>query len=647
MSTEGTTVERSLLGYGLLVLGGSAVVAALVLVQRSAGPVTAIKGSYLLIGTVLGAMLYTLQGRGWVRRPDWSNRTPTYLVVAVAAIGLAATVLAGARLFVLLVVIPLGYAFVLAQYLTGGSPKRIVWQSTVLFALDPVTKVATTGFYFGNGDTLRHVGAVDALVGTGTIDAVGELYSLYDAFPGMHVAAGSVGLVTGLGPYESVVALNVLLYASAIPLLYSFGRLFFTERTAVGVSLALALLAPIHYFAGYAFPQSFATVLFVGLLYVAYSARAADAQTQRRFALLAIPIGASIVFSHHLTVLLFTPIVLLLLAVGRIAPLLGDVHRSGIPRVIPIGIVLLGAIGYWTHRTEGFILLFYEFTETTLSGRSLFVSDTGGLRTLFAFGREVAPQTVAEATLSLAAADGVYFTLFGALVVFSGLVVVDDRREHPSAVPLLFVGVLGTLIVLETPLVALVNRLRLPIAFLVAFPLGVAVARAALPDRVGIGEVLLAVVVLGAAVTAPLAAGDDLYGVHAGPNLYEVYTTPEPQRTFSAQELAELEATAEHIQSRRIESSSLWITREALGRFGVREVGIPGVGDEGIRSSRPIVYRTRWTDHQVGTGGATVSNLVVSEGWLRRAIDRENKVYSTGGVGIVQDRGTVRLNGST
>jgi hypothetical protein len=208
------------------------------------------------------------------------------------------------------------------------------------------------------------------------------------------------------------------------------------------------------------------------------------------------------------------------------------------------------------------------------------------------------------------------------------------------------VGVLGSVVLLPLPVVGIINRFRLPLSFFVAFVVGVVVASIISSDIRSKRTLPMVVVVLIVATTAPFVAGDDLYDVHAGPNLYEVRDTPQQQTAFSRTELAELQATSRFVRQSSPEVSALWITREAFNRFGIPDVESPQVRDASIRSGGPFVYREQWTEHQVGTETNVVGTMVVSRRWLQRSVASSNKVYTTGSVGILYGRDEVRLNGT-
>jgi hypothetical protein len=146
-------------------------------------------------------------------------------------------------------------------------------------------------------------------------------------------------------------------------------------------------------------------------------------------------------------------------------------------------------------------------------------------------------------------------------------------------------------------------------------------------------------------VTGPLVAGDDLYDLHAGPNMWETYSTPEQQVDFSDQELRELAALTGHVDRYDPDATMLWVTRDASDRFGGAERSAPtDVSPDGLRAAGSFVYRTKWTEHQVGYATDVAGTISMADWWLYREIDATNKVYTTGMTGVLWERNVYLSN---
>jgi hypothetical protein len=87
----------------------------------------------------------------------------------------------------------------------------------------------------------------------------------------------------------------------------------------------------------------------------------------------------------------------------------------------------------------------------------------------------------------------------------------------------------------------------------------------------------------------------------------------------------------------------LWITSEASNRFGGEERSPATISEAGIQTNDPLVYRVKWTEHQVGSADP-VSTLTISDWWLSREIGASNKIYTTGMVGMVDGENGTHLS---
>jgi len=644
-STDQPWNNRTRIVQGLFLFGGFSVVAGLAYVSTFVSLMLAIKGSYALLALPIGWSIYNSRKQTTTSVPRPANaRWSTKGVFVVILLSVGWIFALDARLAVLAVALPIGYALLLTSCVAGSSPSSIVTQACGLFVLDPLSKHLSTGFYFGNGDTLGHVGAIESLVQAGQSSAIEPIYPVYESIPGMHVTAGTVHLLTGLSAYESLVAITLLLYVVAIVCIYLLARSLLGDHVGTGAAIGLTVLAPFHYFAGYAFPQSFTTALVIAALYIVYRGTRGFRQTRQRFAVVVLPVVAGAALSHHLTILLFTPLFafLVVAAVGRSRITTASVQ----PRLLPLGLLILGGVLVWSYRATGFLSYFYSFTRRLVFQQGIFATETGGGRVLIEYGTTIETHTAVEAAQSLAAADGIYYLTFTALVIAGGAVAIQKLWDYGPALPILAVGLLGSVVLLPLPVIGIINRFRLPLSFFVAFVVGVVVASIISSDIRGEGALVTLLIVLLVATTAPFVAGDDLYDVHEGPNLYEVRDTPQQQTSFSRTELAELQATSRFVEQSDTEVSSLWITREAFNRFGLSDIGSPQVEKTGIRSRDSFVYRERWTEHQVGTETNVVGTMAVSRLWLQRSVTTSNKVYTTGSVGILHARNGVWLNGT-
>jgi hypothetical protein len=185
-------------------------------------------------------------------------------------------------------------------------------------------------------------------------------------------------------------------------------------------------------------------------------------------------------------------------------------------------------------------------------------------------------------------------------------------------------------------------RSQLPVSLFVAFlvaaalywllPLPVDSMKRAVPA-------LLLVVAL--AFGGPAHAADDLYGLHSGPDLWETRTLPETQKEFSAAEMTGFGQAAPFVDRYGLTVGTDWNSELGLSRY---RYGLParsfGVESDRITTDREVVlYRQRWVERSVRLVVVRTSfqTLLVSERWLDGMARAENKVYTTGDIGLVTD----------
>jgi len=418
---------------------------------------------------------------------------------------------------------------------------------------------------------------------------------------------------------------------------------------SVAVTLVFSVLSIVHNYTTYFFPQALATALLVFLLYVVVRRKSTPSIENVPLSLATVLIAGGFVFVHHVTQIIFAgvvgvlygPSVLQATKVGRRLCV-----NESLPRLVPILFALTAGITYLFVASAGTVGYFVRFT--TGIAENPFVSDTGGARTVVGLGTDIPFHTPRVAVESLLSVDGLYYIGLAALFAVGAVVAVVRYERYARVAGFALLGIGGSLAILRTPLLNTVSRLSLPLAFFFAFIAGIGLWRVTMGDKDSNGAVMSKdltarrvaafLLVVTVATTGPLVAGDDLYGLHAGPNLWETYSTPEQQVEFSEQELRQFEATVEYADQYTSEIAMLWVSREASGRFGPEKELSPSlrVTEKGIRVDGPLIYRTQWTKHQVGYSTDRLGTIAIADWWLKREIGASNKIYTTGTVGVVR-----------
>lgn len=643
-------MQTTRLVYSLFAVGSLLTLGALIVAYLFLGEVLAIKGSYLLLGIVLAAVLYRERIESDTdtgsRRQDHLGRWSIKLVFVLTITAYIVTYLTGARFEATVVTLGVGYSVLAYQILFRNTSRAVIPQIGLLFTVSPVTKYLSTGFYFGATDLLGHVRAVELLYQTGRLKSITTAYETYNSFPALHILSGAISSFTGMTAYDSLMVLGIVTYTVVTIGVFYLCRMILSPSKSIAITFVFSVLNVVHNYTSYFFPQALATALIIFLIYVAVRRRSLPRSEHPPLSLTAVLVTACVVVAHHVTQLLFVGLISALYApsilrrteVGQRLQVNED-----LPRFIPILFALTAGITYLFVITPGIVDYFIQFTTNTID--TLFVSDTGGDRVVVGLGTEIPYHTPRIAVESLFYVDGLYYIGMAALFIVGMVTVVVHYDEYTRIAGFILVGIGGALAVLKTPLPTTASRLSLPLAFFFAIVTGIGLWQLTKRESpnglfqqssVSKREIAVFGLIVLVGTTGPLVASDDLYGLHAGPNLWETYSTPEEQVEFSDQELQEFETMVGHVDQHTSEVTMLWVSREASDRFGGEERLEPSnISDAGIQAESPLVYRTNWTNHQVGYAANELGTLAIADWWLDREINASNKVYTTGKTGIV------------
>lgn len=603
------------------------------------GTVTAIKGSYVLIG-LLAAVCFTrvFSMQETVDRSELETRSAPYgrLCWVILVASFAGTVFLGNRFFVLALSIPAIYALIVHQVWDDAGETVVLPQIVGVYLLSTATKYATTGYYFGEVDVLAHLSHTEELVQSGFVSAISS--ATYRYFPGLHVQTAVVRTATGLSTYDSLIVLGIVVYSASLLLVYVLSVVVFRDRTlAVTTTLVASALPDLVFYAVYFFPQSYAVVIGLFIVYFAVRTPPVGSERRTRFVALGFLLGLSMVFVHHFTFVLFVPITAVLLSSSLIGERVSK--PSSDTRIVPIQRNLLLvppvlAVVYWTV----FDLFFGEIRHAItvmIVERTLFVSDTGydgGIHTL---GYDLHEQTPPLAALSLLSHEGIFAIALMATFLLGIRLVLENSGTYTYQLPFLLTGILGAVLVVPLP-IDLTGRIGQPMNYFLAFVMAIGLhhlirSSAAIPRK----RVIAVVVVVALTTSGHLVAADDVHETDDGPGLNELYMAPDAQAEFNAHEHRSLESASRFTETYRANVTTDWVTSSGIRRFGGAAADGLVITDSGFRTDTDhLLYRTRWSAHQVYFN-TTESQFYISEQRLERVISTENRVYTTGETGIL------------
>lgn len=623
-----------------------AVVVALALFSQIS-VVFAVKGSYVLAGTIIAGVAFfatrryggTASGVLSAELADRDANRAAKAVVILVGLSYAPILLTEFTVPVLATVLSAGYLLLYLQLRAGTGTRLLLFQTVLLFTLVPVSKYATTDFYFGSGDILHHVGYARELVAAGSTAGISSTYS---SFPGLHLLTATVHLVTGLPVYDSLLSTG-LAYSSffTLPLVFLFAyHVSRDARFAVLTTVMASTVTYVVYYTTYFFAQALAVPLFLFLVYLAYrigparrSLRSAHWTVLReapRWSLVALLVVLSILPTHHLTVILFTPVVVLLLAGTLAVERFGGNASEGdgiaaFNAVPPVASIVLAPV-YWSLFSPG-LIPFVIWSVDQVVSRSLFFSSAGGGTRTYVFGLTPAAPPVASIDL-------VYYTALLALFVTGVLTLVESHDRYRRVLPLAVVGVLGSVTVLKTPLaVKSIGRIGFVFGFFFSF-VTAAGCNYLLDASDGTRgrAVLLAVLLVTVGTFGPLLA-PDVMDAPLDPRRSE-------QSSYTDSELRQLQAASGYVRSTSGQVSAFWISNWTIEMYGVEGTS-PSVSQRGFHAPEGLfLYRENWADHVVGfrTGSLYLERFLVSESYLDNLIARQNKVYDGGSVGLLWNR---------
>jgi len=611
----------------LILLAGFATVSVAYAGVTFGAPV-GIKGTYAIAGICIAIMVYTFSStRAKTLNIEQLQRISLWKLTLSAVISAVALAhLTQNRVGPLLIALLVGYCAVGIQLYDEAPPRSLLIQSGCLLVASPVIKYVTSGFYFGNVDTLKHVGWVERLIRYGRTSQMTDTW--YQNFPSLHILSGTVSQIAGLLPYDALYLTGIASYFVVPTVLYLLAKeVSSDERLSLTIAVVSSVVYHLPFYASYFYPQAMATVLVLFALYLFYRLHYASGRNQLAVLGLFAVVCLGTLFTHHLTLLLFAP-PLAILSVGSY--LSGRTTGASISRqeLGGVGLAVGGTIIYLITAGRTFLeaVLNIGLALLTQSGKAGRTSDR-----LYVFGdTKVAEETIPSAISWLFGANGIYFSALLAIFVLGCMWIVENRREQRSLLPVFTVGIFGSVLILQTPIV-IKSKLRIgfPWAFFFAFVIGFSLYQMT-REKISIGRIapvgLVLLVILGS--FAPLVMGG-----------YYIENQQSSQQSFSTTEYSQLEVTSEFVDQRSTSVSTVWLTRRSFNHFGTQSK-IATVDNCGFTYQDGLVYRQAWSKHTVNVRNPSRSinyfdKVRMSSEWISKSVTQKNEIYSTGEIGIV------------
>lgn len=607
---------------------------------------TTIRALFLVVAFVTSvAVFYATDGAEGVDEADHADEADreirgsdwTYAKVVTIAAGLAvcATVWFDARAPWVVAFLAIGYLAVAYQLRRDATPTALLYELVLLFAVPLFAKFLMTGLYFGGGDVLRHITFVRRMLDAGSVLAIRP--SAYWMYPGFHLLVGSFAELLGLATYDAMVLAGLVTYSALVPLIYLTARALWGDETvAFGTAVAFTLLLVLKPYVLAFYPQALAVaMLFVGLYLNASLFTAETARATRRYAAVVPLLAVAMATTHHLTfIIALVPLGLLLallflqrgIAAGGLRRAVSRASNVQDVYAFPLLVAAVVLFAYWLYTPSIFLTrlvggLVTFFVLTTGGG------DGGGT---FLYGTGLAADDVRLAVRWLYSPDGIYYTLLSGLLLVALYEILQHWRRYLDRLPLLATGLVLSGLLLPLPLpIPWVDRIRLLVAIVAVFPLGVALSRLGRSNprypRYAVGALVL--VAAGASASFAVPVASDLDSLHTDKQRVQIEYGEQEYRTLTSL----LPFLDEH-GATTITGTQL--TRNTLLSEGYRGTSIGlSPGEDGISADAGLmIVREEWTDHKLLLVDG--SQISISDERFAAAEARRNKVYASGGTSL-------------
>jgi len=211
---------------------------------------------------------------------------------------------------------PLGYFMLMA--VSGGIlfwqviVKRAVWTDyliileIMLLSLNLIWSLGLKyPLYFGGTDILVHLNYIETIEETGYLGGIGDTYRY---FPAYHIYIAIGAKVTGISLQSATFVIMGIAWQGATLLGYLiFRQLSGSSRVALVACLIFALSEIMLYYGSYSIARSLDYIFFLGWFYVVLSLVKKDS----RYIPLLLVFMAAFILTHHVTVILLFPVLIL------------------------------------------------------------------------------------------------------------------------------------------------------------------------------------------------------------------------------------------------------------------------------------------------------------------------------------------------
>jgi hypothetical protein len=589
--------------YEYFFLAGSTLL--VVLMSVILGPVTAVKGGYLVIGAAILLFLTTsVEIQSTIRETNLIKTNVTLILVLFST-----NILFEPSLMVITGLSFLISFIIALNILNEPSPSGALTQGFLLISLLLTISVLNSGMIIGNIDPIwHHYPNIKNIMGSGEIKAIS---SRYQSFPILFILTTTVGFVTDLSPYPTVEAVIFAIGCSYIFVSYFFAKGILQHESYIYYPILVPSISLIAFHIPIFFPQTLAILL--ALLVFAIGIRRSSIGLQA----LAILIGGALILTHHLTIFIFMiPIIPLYLG-----------YRSNHAVFIPI---FLSALSYWIYVQDNFIVALitsiYYLIEILLS-----ISSGGESTSTILLGVSRLEESISQASIYLISYRGIYFSVL-IILTLSGLYYILEKHTKYG---LGIVGIITGALLFPLPF-SVVGLLRsgfaLSFFFIPIVCLGI--FNFVKGDHYSNIGVVLTITFLCA--LSPLIA----IGYHP---IYDGGTGHDAQYIITEGTTQKYEELAQFSQRTETPYRTMRISSYLINYFGGSANQDVEFSDGELVASRQLfLYRMSWAEQRTSirrgsdsNQGPRFTNYLYSEEYLEKMRQSSNVVYSSGDTGLL------------
>jgi len=586
----------------------------------------ALKGSYGIIGIMLAASIYYTTSTRETKdeRQEFSSVISGIMGVKISisifSMGLVLMIVSFSYIWVWLTIFGICIPMI-ANFRKNDHSTTILFQVMLIFCTAILGPLLKSEVYFGFKDLMKHTAFTRQLIQS---SHTAGIQSLYKSYPGEHLLVASIHYITGVAPRILFPFIGLFCFLLLIIVYYKFYQYEFPPWFAPFGIASLSSIFLFQFFSSYFFPQSFAFVL-ISVVLLEYARKRNQEAINQRDSIITYLLLSTLIVSHHLTVFLFIPIFIFIIG--------NDItnNQNNIKHGLLLStIILVSAFNYWTSVDKDFlsILLIWVVSQFNAGVDRTSVALTH-------FGRD--PSELMMSIGWLVGPFGLYFVILVACFILGISVIIFDLNKREIPLHYLILGVSGSIFIFKIP-IPLKSKQRIGLMVLPFFSIIIGVSFFYLSrsrfrwnlSMVGwASKIFLSTMIVLFVATSGIVWPNDVYGLEPERNT-ETYLE---QDNFD-----KIRSVAKYTETSNAPTYAFPAAGEYTDLDKKNPTSIPWLINGGLKIEHGIlIYRTAWAEKviNINRDGIFASSFTVSNQWLQSSTSSSNKVYDSGGLGVL------------